>query len=711
MMEFYNNSFSNNYMNQKTFPNLDCEFSFSLVHDRDYSCSFSEFDYIKRVKKAMKNENLEKHFFEETKINKEKIIKNKSISSFKKTAESIFKQKNIEILSKKSEADKTPKHTSNNNHRETKNAENKQSKSLMDNSIYKASGDKEGLNKVANLSLFSRSVNGDLEYNFDYKGNSWTPKKNNTWAQAENMDKNRNDCEGKLNKHKNKNHIYDYENNNNYLEKENANESFYYYNSNINRKKSDKGIFESLNSLNYENKENYQYNKTDKKIKNKEFKYDQYYDNKDNQNKNNNHFNYIKAKNLNEINEKIKSETNNILVEKAAENQLKTINEEKFVYSEAEIARIEGLLINKILKSRNDSANKIIKNYRIHKTEQLKKEEELIAEILQARKRASVLIQSAFRSFFMRKNIKVILNKLEENYIFLYDYNKKYFQNSKCKSSGQAVEFEEEPNHDIKLQLLGTSSNTKRIKNCELLNFTYSKFLKCYMLVFKKKGLIRRNYKVNFIVNGNIIIDPRFKLDADEDGKFYNVIESHMLLIKNKIKNYENKLRYMALENRENSPDDSGVSTAFNSSSNTKALYTDCNNSIFSTCKKTNFENPFSNNKHKKNNNKLKNPDNNFPLQESKYWEDIFKIKVLNNYRSLNTNSVSSASESQGDVDRIFTRKSCSGAASKCKTPQTSSSTRIKPCLKKQSSSESFEPLKKCVSFNDNIQISFFLLE
>lgn len=759
MMEFYNNSFSNNYMNQKTFPDLDCDFSFSLVQEKDYSCSFSEFDYIKRVKKSIKNENLEKHFFEETKNNKEKITKNKSISSFRKSAESIFKQKSIEILEKRSEKDsKALKLLS---IREAKKT--KLNKSFVNNNNF----EKENKDNNSDLGFCCPKSKVDLEYSFDFLSGLATPKKKDSWGQAENLVKSPIDSNSfvNINNHNN-NHsnyqIYEFENFKSDKEHENEgnfenNYDFNNYNNVVCRKKSDKEIFESFNSLDYEKKENanfnknidfyysenYKNNKTDKKITNNELNNFNYKNQINNLNKNKNNFfiNKITKTNLNgKNNEKTKSETNIISVSnKSSENEHKIKNEEKQIFSDYESLIIEKLIISKILQTRSDSVNKIIKNYRIYKAAQLQKEEKLIKAILQTRIGASVQIQSAFRSFFVRKNMQVIINKLEKNYIFLYDYNKKYFQNSKCKGSSstaqsaQTNEYEEEPNHDIKLQLLGSGSN--KAKNPETLSFEYSKFLRCYMLVFKKKGLIRRNYKVNFIVNGNIIIDPRFKLDADEDGKFYNVIESHMLLIKNKIKAYENKLRYIALQNR-SSPQSTANSAIFNPSANTNHIHSnefngkENNNNNFSTPKKPNFENPFNNqnnttnninnnktstsiNKNTNNINNNKNSNLNFSLQESKYWEDIFKIKVLNNYRSVNTNSVSDASESQGDVDRIFTIKSCNEAAysGKSKTPQTKSSMQLKPSLKKQNSNEEeLGTLRKSVSFDENVQISFFTI-
>jgi len=668
----------------------------------DYSCSFSEFDCTKRVKKAIKNENLEKHFSEETKNNKEKkLTKNKSVSSFKELAQSFFKQKNIEMLNERSECSEwftavraKPK--------------KKHSCFLAENYSKRITNANTACER---RSISMKSNNASIAY--EYKN--------------ENNNKN---CEQTSNERDSQHNLNNTKNN-----------------CDLNIKHLTKDVFESLNSLNYKNKgyeypifnNNYKNNHSENyKIKKTNIK-----KNTNDENSNKLFLGNIKKTYINLNNEKTKIELKtNLLLNETAENQKKNKKEEQIIYSEAaeESAKIERLLIIKILKSRSDAVNKIIKNYKINKALQLLKEKKLISEIIKTRKSAAIHIQSAFRSFFTRKYVKVILCKLEQNYIFIYDYNKKYFQNSKRNKdssiSRKPLEYEEEPNHDIKLQLLGSNSSGKKVKSSELLGFEYSNVLKCYMLVFRKKGLIRQNYKVNFIVNGHIVIDPRFKLDADEDGKFYNIIESHMLLIRNKIKNYENKLRFMVLQSRsDSSSNSSGIkqnsevcsSTKFSSSLNnthdTNAFYSSEHhnksekNIILFTEKKTNFENKDNNkiclnnnqdiNAYIYNNNNNNKNNVNFSLQESKYWEDIFKIKVLNQNSSLNTNSVSDASESQGDVDKIFTVIKSSVES---QTPHLKSSVEIKPCLKKQNwSKEGFEmPTKKSVSFDDNVQIFFF---
>jgi len=346
--------------------------------------------------------------------------------------------------------------------------------------------------------------------------------------------------------------------------------------------------------------------------------------------------------------------------------------------------QIEKFLLTKILKNRVESVKKIIKRFRIFKENQKIKYEILKTQILSEREKSAIKIQTIFRSFFVRKCINNILAKLEKNYIFTYDNNKNFFEktnnNINCllnnayisNANYDIIDKEEEslPN-DIKLKIINKKSN-----NPEILNFEYSKILKIYYVVFKKSGLVRKNHKVNFIVNGKNIIDPRYKLCSDENGKYYNIIESHMQLIKNKIKTCENQLEYLYLK-KSNSESDK-----FN---DFKSIEFTCNSE--------------------------RKKDLKFITEEkNNYWEDIFKIKFLNNQKCKKSNSLSDASET-ADLEKIFTRKSYQNNLNNknlhCGNTQIYTKKDSRPCLKKQFSHDKFNK-KKTVNFNENVKIFFF---
>jgi hypothetical protein len=54
----------------------------------------------------------------------------------------------------------------------------------------------------------------------------------------------------------------------------------------------------------------------------------------------------------------------------------------------------------------------------------------LIEKIISRRKLSIIKIQSFIRGEKIRKNIKPIVNKLYENYIFLYDFDTKFFDSN-----------------------------------------------------------------------------------------------------------------------------------------------------------------------------------------------------------------------------------------------------------------------------------------
>jgi hypothetical protein len=91
-------------------------------------------------------------------------------------------------------------------------------------------------------------------------------------------------------------------------------------------------------------------------------------------------------------------------------------------------------------------------------------------------------------------------------------------------------------NKNITTHNLDKYSNNQNIKEIKLkfgkdgseFVFQYSRVLKIYYLTFKKSGVMRKRFKVNFIVDGTTIIDPRFEVDNDNSGHFYNLIESSM---------------------------------------------------------------------------------------------------------------------------------------------------------------------------------------
>ncbi len=333
---------------------------------------------------------------------------------------------------------------------------------------------------------------------------------------------------------------------------------------------------------------------------------------------------------------------------------------------------LENYLIQMILKLRIQSVNTIIKNFRLYKETKLKYSKIFIDNILNQRNKSAIFIQSSFRTFIAKTSVNKLINLLKENCIFIYDYNGKYIGNSKRdKNSSEEDNYEI---HDIKLKLINTRN--KKNNSCEnILNFIYSKILKSYMLIFKKKGLIRRHYKVNFIIDGYNIIDPRYKIDLDHNGIFFNIIESNLLLSKNKIKSYENKLLYLSLKKENRDP---FQITSFNI------------NKFYNNQDKDLIE---------------------YDISLSKianYWEELFKIKnSIDNNKLQNEKSVNYVSDIK-ETHNIFNLKNDKKKKDfYSTTPKIKINKEHKSCIKKLHSSNEIN-FKKTVSFNENVKISFF---
>ena len=69
------------------------------------------------------------------------------------------------------------------------------------------------------------------------------------------------------------------------------------------------------------------------------------------------------------------------------------------------------------------------------------------------------------------------------------------------------------------------------------LDFKFNKYLNSYYISIKKIKLMRKIILVNFKVNNEIFIDPRYSITDDKEGNFYNVLTSKMFHRKRKEKN------------------------------------------------------------------------------------------------------------------------------------------------------------------------------
>ena len=181
------------------------------------------------------------------------------------------------------------------------------------------------------------------------------------------------------------------------------------------------------------------------------------------------------------------------------------------------------ILMNIILYERKQQAIKIssfLKNKLIQKIK-LKK------FILQQRINNNIiLLQKNFRGYLIRKKITDYISKIRTSYLIKTGIEEKIKN----------------------LQMIVFFNNKNKI-----FNFTYDNFFQNFILFMDRTNVQKRQYKIQFICDGKVIIDPQFPTQ-EENGMYINIIdfknvkeieekrrEENMILIKTCVKNLKKK--------------------------------------------------------------------------------------------------------------------------------------------------------------------------
>ena len=182
------------------------------------------------------------------------------------------------------------------------------------------------------------------------------------------------------------------------------------------------------------------------------------------------------------------------------------------LYKEEEKEEIKKSFLLSILQQRKVSAKKIsifLKN----KIEQIKiKKAILLKTILNKRNKYIIKIHSHIRSYLLKKSINCIFNC---EYVFFY-YPSQNLLNSIQNQKINKI-------NSIKCKIYNKDSQSKEIL------FQYCKYLDIYFLSLSNLRVIKKKYRVNFIINENTIIDPRYEVDVDKKGNFFNLIQKKMI--------------------------------------------------------------------------------------------------------------------------------------------------------------------------------------
>ncbi len=211
--------------------------------------------------------------------------------------------------------------------------------------------------------------------------------------------------------------------------------------------------------------------------------------------------------------------------------------------NDEEKLKLQGELILTILTQRKKKAIQISSFLKRKYNRIYFKKKFLINLILQKRFFLISKIQSNIKGYLTKKSITKIFNC---EYIFFYRLSPDLSTTiSKSKISKENNKNNKNKN-DVRCKI-------KAFNNREF-KFIYCRPLNCFYLPLSKIRVLRREYKINFIVNGKQIIDSRYQVDTDNKGNFYNIITKPMIFrykktdkeieIQNNFNNYNSNNKY-----------------------------------------------------------------------------------------------------------------------------------------------------------------------
>ena len=276
----------------------------------------------------------------------------------------------------------------------------------------------------------------------------------------------------------------------------------------------------------------------------------------------------------------------------------------------------------------------------------------ILKKLLKIRREKIKKIQAVIKGRIVRKAFNLLL---QNDYVFFYQMdttlvdklalfskNNEINNNSKIKEKINKID-------NIKIQIFSHQFKMKKFK------FIYNKALKTYYLPIKKVRVLKRQFKVNFYINDIPVIDPRYGVDFDTKGNFFNIILKIMIIKINKKQSSFSSVDHVHIINNNNN-----------------------NENVQNNCTENN---------------------------EEGYWESIFHIKRLKRANSFDSISISNSNISNNN------EVSNNSIVSPPKyESEIANKTNIKPILKKtmrriESCNKGYSNRK--VSFNNKIMISY----
>ena len=188
---------------------------------------------------------------------------------------------------------------------------------------------------------------------------------------------------------------------------------------------------------------------------------------------------------------------------------------------------LNNLIVNIIHNERKIKSDKITDLFSLYHYRNYYKKNILIKKIIKERNDSIILLQKKYRDYIFIRKVKEIITKEKDVYVLTYPFN----------------------------------AGSVQIKIYYDLNraFKVFDFFKCpirkYFVTYIDKNIFNPgNYLCNMIVNGNIILDKRYKPIPDKENNLYNLIYIGDIK-KEKEKKKNKKRKKKVIEEEENSDD------------------------------------------------------------------------------------------------------------------------------------------------------------
>lgn len=171
----------------------------------------------------------------------------------------------------------------------------------------------------------------------------------------------------------------------------------------------------------------------------------------------------------------------------------------------------ESYIISQIIHQRKLNAIKISSFLKCQLSLIKKKKKDMINFILQKRREACLYIQTYYRMFIVNKQFHKIL--CSHKFVFFYSLEKR--MKTKYESGNEKL-------NSLKIKIFNIKERSK--SKDVIYQLEYSKYLDQYFLPIPVKGPLKQKLLVNFLLNDQCIIDPRYDVGCNEKGEYCNIV-------------------------------------------------------------------------------------------------------------------------------------------------------------------------------------------